>query len=123
MTRRAVWSGAASIAVFMGMVTTPLFAQEEAIFRNGYGPLRKLGRGIANVITCPAELIRTPELVGRREGMLTGATVGVLQGVGRMAQRGVVGLFEIATFYAEIPGNYQPLMKPELPFDEHGWAR
>ena len=86
------------------------------------GRLRKLGRGIANVATCPAELLRTPELVGRREGYIAASTVGVAQGAWRVLQRGATGLFEVATFYAEIPEGYGPLMRPEFVWENGNWV-
>ena len=86
------------------------------------GMLTKLGRGIANIATCPLELIRTPTLVGRREGNVAALTVGLAQGAWRTVQRGAVGLFEVATFYAEIPDNFEPLMKPEFVHAHGDWA-
>ncbi len=86
------------------------------------GMLHKLGRGIANIATCPGELIRTPELVGRKDGYLAAMTVGILQGAWRTILRGVTGVFEVATFYAEIPKDYAPLMKPEFVFAHGDWV-
>lgn len=86
------------------------------------GMLHKLGRGIANIATCPAELIRTPELVGRQDGYLAALSVGILQGAWRTILRGVTGVFEVATFYAEIPKDYAPLMKPEFVFAHGDWV-
>ena len=86
------------------------------------GMMTKLGRGIANVVTCPLELIRTPTLVGRRQGYLASLTVGIAQGAWRTVQRGVIGLFEIATFYAEIPDNFEPIMKPEFVHAHGAWS-
>ena len=80
------------------------------------GALRKLGRGIANIATCPVELLRTPELVGQRDGYTAALTVGVLQGLWRTVLRGLGGVFEIVTFYAEIPEGYDPLIMPEFVF-------
>jgi hypothetical protein len=71
------------------------------------GALRKLGRGIANVTTCPLELARRREGFG--EGLL------------RMAQRGVAGAFEILTFPAEVPANFEPIVHPEFVFESSGW--
>ena len=86
------------------------------------GALRKLGRGVANVITCPAEILRTAETVRIREGFLAAASVGLVRGLARTVQRGVVGIFEIATFYAEVPEDFQPLMRPEFVFMHGDWA-
>ena len=84
--------------------------------------LRKLGRGIANVATCPAELIRVPTLVGREDGYLAAMTVGILQGAWQMLMRGGAGIVEVATFYAEIPKGYAPLVRPEFVWQHGNWA-
>lgn len=85
------------------------------------GALRKLGRGITNVVTCPVELLRTPEKVGRRDGYLAATTVGLLQGAWRGILRGVVGVFEIVTFPVEVPKDFAPLMRPEYVFGHGNW--
>lgn len=86
------------------------------------GMLRKLGRGIANIATCPAEIARTSEMVTKREGHFAGLTVGLLQGAWRTVLRGVTGTFEVLTFYVEIPDDYGPLMKPEFVWAHGGWV-
>jgi putative exosortase-associated protein (TIGR04073 family) len=86
-----------------------------------HGSLRKLGRGIANVFTCPLELLERPQQVARRDGWLAASTVGVLQGAWRTVQRAGTGLFEVGTFYAEIPEGYAPLMEPEFAFGHDTW--
>ena len=87
------------------------------------GSLRKLGRGLANVVTCPLELIRTPQAERYRYGYMEAMSVGLLRGVWRTIQRGVVGTFEILTFCAEIPKGFEPLMTPEFVFANGDWAK
>ena len=86
------------------------------------GTMRKLGRGIADVATCPLELLRTPTLLTRRDGLIAGWSIGVVQGIWRTVLRGVTGVFEVATFYAEIPDGYGPLLKPEFVWENGDWA-
>lgn len=83
--------------------------------------LHKLGRGVTNVLTCPLELIRTPEKVGRVDGALAGMSVGLAQGLFRTFQRAGVGLFEVATFYVEYPKDYAPIMQPEYVYANGEW--
>jgi putative exosortase-associated protein (TIGR04073 family) len=85
------------------------------------GSLRKLGRGIANVVTSPVELPRTVEKVALRDGWVAGSTVGALQGVARFFLRAGAGLFEIVTFPVEVPPGYQPLIRPEFVFGNDSW--
>ena len=87
------------------------------------GALRKLGRGIANIATCPGELIRTAEAVRVKDGFLASATVGVVKGLVRTVGRGVVGVFEVATFYVEVPADFKPIMKPEFVFSDEDWVQ
>ena len=86
------------------------------------GRLRKLGRGVANIVTAPAELVRTSELVGRRDGYVSAMSVGLFEGTWRTLARAVTGEFEVATFYLEIPDGFGPLMKPEFVWEHGGWA-
>lgn len=120
MERPSMWGGWMCLAALgMGILTSPLPA-EGAAYTDGM--LRKLGRGIANVATCPAELIRTPTLLGHREGYVSAMTVGIVQGAWRTLLRGTVGVFEIATFYAEIPEGFRPLMTPEFVHADGKWV-
>ena len=119
------WLG---IAVLVIGMTTPAWANipgsSDETRDNSYvnGMITKVGRGIANVVTCPLELIRTPTLVGRRQGYLASLTIGVMQGAWRMIERGAIGLFEIATFYAEVPDQFEPIMKPEFVHAHGDWV-
>ncbi len=89
----------------------------------GDGVRTKLGRGIANVFTAPLELIRTPELVGRETGSLAAQlTTGIVQGVWQTIVREVAGIYEVLTFYAEVPKGFRPLVKPEYVWKDGNWA-
>ena len=87
------------------------------------GSMRKLGRGVANVFTAPGEIIRMTEIVGQRDGYLAGITVGMCQGFWRTILRESVGLFEVATFYAEIPRHFEPMLYPEFVFAHGSWGQ
>ena len=119
MGSRNGWRRVVCVSLILCGVATPVLAEEVSSQING--PLRKLGRGIANVATCPVEVLRTAESVGLREGYLSGLTVGVLQGAWRTVLRGVIGVFEVATFYEEIPPGYKPLIQPEFAFGDQNW--
>ncbi|MDP3722022.1 MAG: exosortase system-associated protein, TIGR04073 family [Candidatus Omnitrophota bacterium] len=114
---RIVWL--AGLAV--GVAATDVVADDRT-WSGAEGRLRKLGRGVANVVTAPLELIRTPELVSRQDGYLAGMSVGLVQGAWRTAQRVVVGAFEVATSPLEIPRGFQPLVTPEFVFAHGKWA-
>ena len=84
--------------------------------------MRKLGRGVSNILTAPGELLRTTTLVGRSEGGLPAMTVGLSKGLWRTLQREAVGLFEVATFYSEIPDGFKPIMEPEFIWKHGDWV-
>ena len=86
------------------------------------GSLHKLGRGLANIATCPLEIPRMTRIVSGKDGWIAGSTVGAAQGLGRGVLRGLVGVFEVVTFFAEIPPNYEPLMKPEFVWANTEWT-
>ena len=84
--------------------------------------LHKLGRGLANIITAPAELVRVPYLVGQRDGYLAGSTVGVTQGLWRTIVREAAGIAETLTCYSGHPDNYAPIVKPEFVWTHGSWS-
>lgn len=76
-----------------------------------YGPTRKLGRGISNVVFGIAELPATIARVNEREGNSAAASYGVVRGVGRSYMRFHTGLAEIFSFPFPVNrGTYSPLL-------------
>lgn len=111
------------VAVVLAGLAAPAAASDGVRASYLDGSLRKLGRGITNLATCPLELIRTPQAESYRYGYLEAMSVGLLHGAWRTIQRGVVGAFEVLTFYAEIPDQFEPLMMPEFVFANGDWAK
>ena len=87
------------------------------------GALRKLGRGLVNVVTSPGELVRMTEIVGRRDGYVAASSVGILQGLWRTVLRAGAGVYDAATFFAEVPANFEPVVEPEFVFAHGNWAQ
>ena len=90
---------------------------------NDYGPTRKLGRGLSNLLFAPAEIFVTVTTVNTNEGNSTAAGYGVVRGVGRSAMRRLTGLVEILTF--PIPTwheSYCPMLPPDVPYIHAGYA-
>ncbi len=78
------------------------------------GPVRKLGRGLANLATGSAELPLAMEQTAREEGELAGATLGTLKGIGKAVGRTLAGGFETLTFLFPNPDiGYTPMVYPE----------
>ena len=90
---------------------TPLFAAEN--------PGEKLSRGAANVISCPLEIAKQIDIEWKASdnaaiGIVTGLFIGLAFGVGRLCS----GLYDVITFPANIPKEYEPLMKPDYVFED-----
>ena len=89
---------------------------------NEYGPTRKLGRGISNVVFGIAELPVSIARVNEREGNSAAAGYGVVRGVGRSSMRFHTGLAEIFSFPFPINrGTYNPLLPPRIPYIHAGY--
>ena len=115
------WFGLFAAAMLLGGMASPVFAAEGAPSYTD-DALRKLGRGLANIASCPAELIRTSELVGRKDGYVAALSVGLVQGAFRVVARGAVGIFEVATFYVGIPKGFRPIIQPEFVYAHGDWV-
>ena len=86
------------------------------------GVVKKLGRGICNVITCPFEISEQISRVHKENGPMAAVTYGLLKGVVMTGVRAVVGVYEVATFPVPVPSDYQPILRdPEFFFQDVGW--
>jgi putative exosortase-associated protein (TIGR04073 family) len=89
---------------------------------NDYGPTRKLGRGISNLIIAPTEFFVTVNQINQTEGNSAGAGYGVWRGLGRAGARHVAGLIEILTFPFPIwHQSYYPILPPDIPYIHAGY--
>jgi putative exosortase-associated protein (TIGR04073 family) len=89
---------------------------------NDYGPTRKLGRGVSNLLFGIAEFPVTIDKVNRDEGNSAGAGYGVIRGVGRSAMRIGAGLFEILTFpVPNVRGTYFPVLESDTHWIHAGY--
>lgn len=79
----------------------------------------KLGRGVTNVLTGVLEIPKQIDVEWKASnnaaiGIFTGLFKGVAYGIGRI----VSGAYDIVTFPANIPKEYDSLVKPEFIFNE-----
>lgn len=89
---------------------------------NEYGPTRKLGRGVSNVLFGWSEIPHTIAQVNDREGNAAAGGYGVVRGVGRAYMRFHAGLFEIITFpFPAVRGTYYPALTPDVPYIHAGF--
>lgn len=111
---------AAALLLLAFVVASPADIQDPP--SNDYGPTRKLGRGISNVVFGIAELPVSIARVNSREGNSAAASYGVVRGVGRSYMRFHTGLAEIFTFPFRINrGTYYPLLPPRVPYIHAGY--
>jgi putative exosortase-associated protein (TIGR04073 family) len=79
-------------------------------------PIRKLGRGIANIATgwaeIPAEIFRESD----REGDVAGIFAAPFKGLAKAIGRTAVGAYEVVTFIIPLPRFYNPVIEPEFIF-------
>jgi putative exosortase-associated protein (TIGR04073 family) len=84
--------------------------------------LKKLGRGTANCVTFPLELIEQIKRTNNSDGPIAAFSYGILKGAGMMVLRAVVGVYEVATFPIPLPKHYEPILKdPEFFFEDTNW--
>ena len=101
-----------SIAILIVFVlflslSSQLFAEDNAT--------KKLGRGVANVVTCPFELPKSMGETNEESGIFAGMTWGLFEGLVGTVKRAVVGVYEVATFPVPLPSQYKPILKdPEF---------
>ena len=87
-----------------------------------YGPTRKLGRGISNLVFGIAELPATIAKINECEGNSAAAGYGVARGLGRSYMRFQSGLFESLTFpFPTTRRTYYPLLPSDLPSIHAGY--
>ncbi|MEP6955269.1 MAG: exosortase system-associated protein, TIGR04073 family [Chthoniobacterales bacterium] len=89
---------------------------------NDYGPTRKLGRGLSNLVFGIAELPVTIGEINTREGNSAAAGYGVVRGVGRSVLRMQAGLFEVLTFPIPlVRGSYMPVLESDIHWIHSGY--
>src|SRR4051794_39988150 len=111
-----------SLAIFIGLAGAAL-ADIQDPPGNDYGPTRKLGRGISNLVIAPTEFFVTVNQVNQTEGNSAGAGYGVWRGLGRAGARHVAGLVEILTFPFPIwRDSYLPILPPGGSYIHPGYA-
>jgi putative exosortase-associated protein (TIGR04073 family) len=79
----------------------------------------KLGRGVANIFTSPAEIPKQIILTGREMGTLGYVVIGPIKGIGMTLYRATIGVVETAFFTVPQPGYYDSTIDPPYVWD--GW--
>ena len=89
---------------------------------NDFGPTRKLGRALANIIYSPAELIQAPTAMNEREGNAAAWSYGGVKGIGRFFFRIGAGVYEFFTFpFPTYRGSFRPPYQLNVPWIHGGY--
>ena len=108
--------------VLLSMLTVAVKADIQDPPANDFGPTRKLGRGLANLMFGFSELSEQPNLMNEREGNSAAWSYGIVQGVGRFLARIHYGVYEVVTFpFPTTMGSYRPPYKSNVPWIHGGY--
>lgn len=101
----------------LGLIAGLVLAFPGAAAAERYTAARKFARGAANmtvgVLHIPGQIVHTVQ----EKGPFIGATWGFVKGVGYTVAAEVVGVFEFLTCPFETPPDFEPILKPEFPWD------
>ena len=84
-------------------------------------PLKKLGRGFCNIVTCPLEIAKGVQETHNENGAFAALTLGLLKGVFYTGVRAVVGVYEVVTFPLPVPKDFKPILTDPEFFYEGGF--
>lgn len=88
-----------------------------------YGPTRKLGRGLGNILFGYTELPIAMEEVNYADGNAAAFSYGIVRGIGRSAARLGYGVYEVLLFpFPTSGGKYTPPYKCEIPWINRGYG-
>lgn len=108
--------------LFVSLLAVPAFADIQDPPMNDYGPTRKLGRGLSNVLWGVTELVQNPNEINQREGNSAAWSYGPVKGVGRFLVRMHFGFYEILTFpFPTTRGSYRVPYRSNIPWIHGGY--
>jgi putative exosortase-associated protein (TIGR04073 family) len=88
-----------------------------------YGPTRKLGRGLSNMLYGWTEIPVTIARINTNEGNAAAASYGVIRGTGRAFARFGVGFYEALLWPIPIyKDTYRPVLPSDIPWIHRGYA-
>ena len=99
----------AGAALAVALLSLPVSAEANSA-------ARKAGRGLAGM-TCgflevPGNIVKET----REQGAI-GVPIGLALGVGMLVARELVGVYEFVTAPFPVPAGFQPILRPEYPWD------
>ena len=105
---------------YKGLIMTLVIIMVLAVATSSYAqdPAKKLGRGLANILTGWIELPKNIYDTSVEDNPLAGLTIGLAKGIGMTIVRTGAGIYEVVTFPFPIPEDYGPVLEPEFVFSE-----
>lgn len=114
------------------LVIVPILAEAATVDQPPKGtPMKKMGRGVMNVVTGVLEIPREMSLhtqagmqqgqypfTAMPEGIVKGLFTGTVKALGRIGS----GVYDIITFPIETPANYGSLYQPPTIFAPGNWT-
>jgi putative exosortase-associated protein (TIGR04073 family) len=86
------------------------------------GPIRKLGRGVANMTSGPTEIFSSLEQTVDSDGSSAAVSYGLVRGLTRTLARFGVGVYEVVTFpFPTTRGTYAPVLRKPIPWVHGGY--
>jgi len=90
---------------------------------NDFGPTRKLGRAISNIIYGVTEIPYVWENMTETEGDSAGWSYGLVKGFGRSFAREGAGWAELLTWpFPNYKGSYRPFYQSDIPWIHGGYT-
>lgn len=105
------------LGIFLMIASMACWATE---IENEGTPLRKLQRGFLNVALSPVEISNQLSVSQkeRNDTLPPNWVSGLGRGIAYTLGRALVGVYEMVTFPLPYPANYQPVLKPEFPWEQ-----
>jgi putative exosortase-associated protein (TIGR04073 family) len=100
----------------------PAFADIQDPPMNDYGPTRKLGRGLSNILYGVTEFPTSIALINDREGNSAALSYGLVKGIGRTVFRIGSGVYELFTFpFPTYRSGFRPPYRANVPWIHGGY--
>ena len=111
------------LTLSLAAVALPAFADIQDPPMNDYGPTRKLGRGLSNILYGVTEFPTSIAMIQSREGNSAACSYGIVKGIGRTLFRTGAGVYELFTFpFPTYRASFRPPYRSNVPWIHGGYA-
>ncbi|MFV0338329.1 MAG: exosortase system-associated protein, TIGR04073 family [Chthoniobacterales bacterium] len=113
------------LVTLLGILLTSsiVMADIQAPPASDYGPTRKLGRGISNIVFAPTELLDSMASINYSEGNSAAWGYGLVRGIGRSFARLGYGFYEAVLFAVpNYKGTYEQPYPSDIPWIYSGYS-